>query len=107
FSVEGRPFTRFRANVDASQSGASVSNELLARGALEARLDASAGLRNSNPDNASPLRVNVTMRNADVQYVLALAGQTAIPVTGALTLDAHINGTIANPLGNADITVLN
>lgn len=107
FSVEGRPFTQFRAAVEASQSGASVGQGLLARGPLEARFDASFALHNWKPDNSDPLRANVTMRNADVQDLLALAGQTGLPVTGALTLDAHIDGTIANPLGNAEISVLN
>ena len=45
------------------------------------------------------------VRNADVQDVLALAGQTAsVPVTGALTVDAHVNGTVGDPQGSADIS---
>src|ERR1017187_7202690 len=56
----------------------------------------------------SKVRADVTVHNADVQDVLALAGQSSsVPVTGALTLDAHVSGTLGDPLGNADVTVVN
>jgi hypothetical protein len=63
---------------------------------------------NWKPENSALLRADITMRNADVQDVLALAGQSSsVPVTGALTVDAHINGTVGDPLGNADVGVVN
>ena len=44
----------------------------------------------------------------DMQDILALAGQSAsVPVSGQLTVDAHITGTTGDPLGNADIAVVN
>ena len=108
FSAEGRPFTRLATNFDASKTGASVSNGVLARGTLQANFAAAVGLRDWKPENTAPLRADVTVRNADVQDVLALAGQsTSVPVTGQLTADAHISGTIGDPLGNADISVVN
>jgi translocation and assembly module TamB len=108
FSVEGRPFTRLASSFDASKNGASVSNGVLARGPLQANFAAAVGLLNWKPENSASLHADITMRNADVQDVLALAGQSSsVPVTGALTVDAHINGTVGDPLGNADVGVVN
>ncbi len=107
FSADGRPFTRLATNFEAGRTGASVSNGLLARGSLQATFTAAVGLRDWKPENTAPLRAVVAVRNADVQDVLALAGQTSsVPVTGALTLDANITGTLGDPLGSADISIL-
>jgi translocation and assembly module TamB len=107
FTAEGRPFTRLATDFDASKSGASVSNGVLTHGPLQANFAAAVGLRNWKLENSGALRADATVRNADVQDVLALAGQAqAVPVTGALTVDAHVNGTVSDPQGTADITVV-
>jgi translocation and assembly module TamB len=107
FAVSGRPFSRFTADIAAAKNGASVSNGLLARGPLQAQFSGIVGLRNWKPESNQPLRVDATMRNADLADVLALAGQSDIPATGALSADAHINGTVGSPRGNAALTVAN
>ncbi len=107
FSVDGRPFTRFTADATASQTGASVANGVVARGPLEARFSGSVGLLHWKPESTQPVRVDATVRNADLQDVLAMAGQTGVPATGALTADAHVIGTIGSPRGTADLTVAN
>jgi translocation and assembly module TamB len=107
FSVDGRPFNTFAANVAASQTGASVSNAILARGPLEARFSGTVGMRHWSPESSQPLRVDATVRNADLQDVLALAGQSGVTATGAFTADAHVDGTVGSPRGTADLTVAN
>lgn len=107
FAVDGRPFSSFTGDVAASKSGATVSNAVLARGALRAQLSASVGLRNWKPENYEPLRADATVRNADLADVLALANQASFPATGALSADAHIGGTIGSPTGSADLNVVN
>jgi translocation and assembly module TamB len=107
FSVDGRPFTRFTADVAASQASASVANGVVARGALEARFSGTVGLAHWKPESSQALRVDATIRNADLQDALALAGQTGVPATGALTADAHVIGTIGSPRGTADLTLAN
>ncbi|MBZ5725498.1 MAG: translocation/assembly module TamB domain-containing protein [Acidobacteriia bacterium] len=107
FSAEGRQFTRFAADVNASRTGASVANGALTHGALLAQFSATVGLRNWKPENDEPLHLDATIRNADVRDVLALAGQADPPVTGALAAAAHVDGTIGDPRGNADFTVVN
>lgn len=108
FTAQGRPFTRLATSFEASKTGASVNHGVLARGLLQANFAAAVGLRNWKPENSQPLHADVTVRNADVQDVLAMAGQSSpVPVTGALTVDAHVNGTLGDPLGNADIAIVN
>ncbi len=107
FSVQGRPFTNFAADVAASPSGVQVTNAVIARGALQMQLTASAGLRQWKALPENPLRVDATIRNADTTDVLALAGQTSISATGAFTMDARIGGTIGSPTGNVDVAALN
>ena len=55
FSAEGRPFTRLATNFEAARTGASVSNGVLARGALQATFAAAVGLRDWKPENTAPL----------------------------------------------------
>ena len=105
FTVEGRPFDRFSGEFKAEKSGVSVTNAVLARGTLAARFDGTVGLHNWQPLPDGPLRIDATVRNADLADALALAGQGSIPATGALTADAHIFGTIGTPLGNIDLEV--
>lgn len=108
FSAEGRPFTRLASSFEASKTGAAVSNGVLARGPLQASFSGALGLRNWKPENSALLRADLTLRNADVQDVLALAGvSSSVALTGALTVDVHINGTVGDPLGSADVAVVN
>jgi translocation and assembly module TamB len=107
FAVDGRPFSSFTGDVAASQSGATVTNAVLARGPLQARLSGSVGLDHWSPKPFEPLRVDATVRNADVSDVLALANQTSFPATGALTADIHLAGTVGSPTGSADLAVAN
>jgi translocation and assembly module TamB len=105
FAVEGRPFTSFTGDVAASKDAAAVSNAVLARGALQAQFSGNVGMHNWRVESRSPLRVDATMRNADLADALALAGLASVPATGAFTADAHIGGTIGSPTGSADVTV--
>ena len=54
----------------------------------------------------SPLAANVTLRNGNVADLLALAGQSSIPATGAVTADIHASGTYGNPLGTANVQIV-
>jgi translocation and assembly module TamB len=106
FTAEGRPFTRLATGFEASGTGAALTGDMLAHGTLQANFAAAVGLRDWKPENAAPLRADLTVRNADAQDVLALAGQSAsAPVTGALTVDAHLSGTLGDPQGNADVSL--
>ncbi|HLI83369.1 MAG TPA: translocation/assembly module TamB domain-containing protein [Bryobacteraceae bacterium] len=107
FSVKGRPFTRFAADIDAARIGASIHNGTLSRGVFLAQFTASVGLRNWKPEPAEPLQAELSIQNGTLEDLLALAGETGISATGALTAGAHIHGTVGEPLGTADLAAAN
>ena len=107
FAVDGRPFTRLDAGLTASPSGAAISNARLTHGMLQAQMNGSVGLRDWKPEDFEPLRADATIRDADLADILALAGQSSIPAQGALTADAHIQGTVGDPRGDLSLAVMN
>jgi translocation and assembly module TamB len=76
------------------------------RGSLQAVFNGSVGLHNWRASGNDRLLLTVSMRNGDLADVLALAGQPSVPATGALSAQANIAGTIGNPLGTADLSVM-
>ena len=106
FALDGRPFTSLTAALAASPTGASVSSGVLTKGPLQAQFSGLVGLHNWSPEKTAPLRLDATLRNADLRDVLALAGQTGLSATGTLAADAHIDGTVGSPAGSADLNVV-
>ncbi|MGI8743141.1 MAG: translocation/assembly module TamB domain-containing protein [Bryobacteraceae bacterium] len=107
FELEDRPFDQFSADLDASPSGAKVQNGSLARGATQMQFTAAVGLHKWSAEPREPLSVNANIRDADLADLMAMAGEKDIPVTGTLNAVAQISGTVGNPRGNANLTVLN
>jgi translocation and assembly module TamB len=107
FAVEGRAFMRLTADLNATRAGVAVNNALLSRDAFHAQFTAYLGLRNWKPEPWLPLRADITVRNGDLEDVLALAGETRVPAAGTLSADAHLDGTLGGPRGSASLTVTN
>jgi len=107
FSVEQRAFDSLSLDVAASKSGATVSNGSLVRGAMETQFQASAGLANWKPAPSQPLHATAKISNGDLADVLALAGRPSAGYSGALSADAKVDGTIANPQGTANVQARN
>ncbi|MDQ2947931.1 MAG: translocation/assembly module TamB, partial [Acidobacteriota bacterium] len=107
FELEDRPFDQFSADLDATESGAKVQNGILTRGSTQMLFTGAVGLHRWSADPREPLTVYANIRNADLADLLAIAGQKDIPVTGTLNAVAQISGTVANPRGNASVTVVN
>jgi translocation and assembly module TamB len=107
FAAGGRSFTSFAADIEAARNGATVRNGAISRDALRADFSGSVGLHDWKAESTRPLRVDATVRNADLADVLALAGQSDIPATGSLTAEAHVGGTIGSPTGRAELAVVN
>jgi translocation and assembly module TamB len=107
FSIEGRPFDAFAADLDAASSGASVRNGSLTHGLMQASFNGRVGLKNWKPEPYEPVAVTASVRNGDLADIMALAGQKDSQLSGALTADANITGTVGNPQGTANFTVLN
>ena len=55
------------------------------------------------PDNTSAVTATASLQNADITNLLALLGQTQIPVKGSLSAEAQVNGTLADPRATATL----
>ena len=59
-------------------------------------------------DTGTSLDAQIQLANSNLTDLLTIAGQqNNIPVTGSVTLDAHVTGTFAKPNGSADIALAN
>ena len=106
FSIEGRRFDSLGLDLNAAKNRATVSNGVLQRGPMQAEFSVSAGLQNWSPKPNQPLTAVASVRNGDLADVMVLAGEPPAGYSGALSLDAKIDGTIGNPTGVADLQVL-
>jgi translocation and assembly module TamB len=107
FAVENRPFGSFAADLSASPSEATVKSGLFARKGLTAQFGGSVGLHHWNATPESPLSVNLTIQNADLADVMALAGRKGPSLTGHLDASAQLGGTVGNPQGIATLAAAN
>jgi translocation and assembly module TamB len=58
-------------------------------------------------DDQVPIDARVQLANAQMVDVLQLAGQKDVPVTGTLSVDAHVAGTQKNLSGNGYVSLTN
>lgn len=107
FSVENRRFDSLNLDLDAAKTRAAISNGTLQRGPMQTQFAAAAGLNNWSTQPDQPLQVTAAVRNGDLADVMALAGQSPTGYSGALTVDANVGGTLANPVGTASFQVSN
>ncbi len=106
FSVQGRTFDSFQADVAASPANVHVQNAVLTRGPLRAGFDAAVALDNWRAADAGAIFGNVKIANAPLADLLPLLGARNTDVRGSLTAAATFSGTLANPLAGADLTVV-
>ena len=101
--IEKQTIEAVSADVDARSTQLQVRNGVLAYQNMRARLAGTLGLVSWKPDNRSAVSAMASLQNADIANVLALAGQTQIPVKGALSAEAQLNGTVADPRATATL----
>ena len=101
FQVEARQFDSLAVDARGAGSGASVSNGVLSRGAMNAQFSGAVGLRNWKTAPSEPVSLQAAIRSADLADVMALAGQGSVGYSGAFAAHVNVAGTIANPRGDA------
>src|SRR5262249_34586871 len=106
-NLEQRYFDSLALDIALTRSNAAISNGLLARGPMQARVSGSAGLRNWKPEENQQLQLEATVSNGDVADVMALAGKPSDGYSGSFELTARVNGTIGNPTGTVDVQARN
>ncbi len=107
FAVEGSAMQHLGLDLAASQTGAAVRNGVLTSQGLHSNFDASIGLKKWQPVARSPLSANLSVPNADLKSILALAGEKDLDASGKLNAEIHVNGTYGDPLGNASLQLVN
>jgi translocation and assembly module TamB len=83
-----------------------VRNGTLRHGHTAINFDLSAGLRQGQFTDASPLTARVDMRNAEVAEILAMTGYN-YPVSGTADFHIQVGGTRAEPHGDGLIQLTN
>jgi translocation and assembly module TamB len=89
----------------AMNSLATVTNAALVSNNLRARITGSIGLVGWKAGAESQVDASVQLVNADVGKLLALAGQSRLPVSGTLNTTARVMGTVGDPHATADLTL--
>jgi translocation and assembly module TamB len=109
-ALEG--FVYFRERIDSlaadmtlNESSLRVRNGSLTHGTLRAQFAGTVGLHDWKPAPASAIAAIASIRGADVHELLALASNSNLPATGALSSTAEISGSVGAPCLTADATV--
>ncbi len=110
FTLEGRQFDSLAADVSASPSRAAIRKASLTRTGIHAatmrvQFEGSVGLRKRALAPRAPLSADLTIRNADLADMLALAAQPPEGYAGPLNAMAHIGGTAGNPQGTVTMNI--
>ena len=105
FVVQDRLFDALSLDFAASPEGIAMRDGSLRRNTMEADFDGSLALVNWEPASRSPVSTNLTLRNADLGDLLALANRSGSDSSGKVTADVHIRGTYSNPLGAASVQI--
>lgn len=106
-AIERRQFDSVAADISVSPSGATVQNGLLARAPMQARFNASVGLKQWKPLPREPLKANAVLANGDLADVVALTGRSSSGYSGMLSANVNVSGTVGNPLGEATVQAAN
>jgi len=92
------------ADVQLSPHLFAAHNAVLRRGRAEIGFDVSAGLRERQLTETSPITARIDVRQVEAAEVLALAGYD-YPLTGVMNLHIRATGTRADPQGDGTIQI--
>ncbi len=104
-SYQGQKIESLAGDFSATRSAATVRNGAIVSNGIHARADGSIGLANWMVSAGSPVAASVSVSNADLTKILALAGQKEIEISGSLNGTSQISGTLGDPIGTADLSL--
>lgn len=84
---------------------ATVTDAALVSNNLRLRVTGSIGLAGWKPVETSAINANVRIIDGDAAKLLALAGESRVPVSGTLNSTAQVTGTVGDPHATADLTL--
>jgi translocation and assembly module TamB len=107
FTVDGRRFDLLSSAFEASQRNLSISGGTLNRGSSQATFSASIGLDRWEAQSDDPIVLNANVQRGRLEDFMTLARESSIPAAGDFTAAVQLGGTVANPKGTVNLTVLN
>lgn len=105
--LKGTTWKVLNAGIDATPSLVSIQRgdlESASRGHL--RFSASAELHKWSFSTESPIRAELEAAQLNIPDLTKLAGQQ-LPITGTISADASLHGSIVNPVGSGSVTLAN
>jgi translocation and assembly module TamB len=105
-AYQGELIHSLTADVKASPDSLRLENAAIARGPLNARFQLSVALRQWKADDTSQMFGSGAIRNARAADLAELLGQKEARVSGTISADARVTGTVGKPLVAADITAV-
>jgi translocation and assembly module TamB len=100
---EQQKIEAFSADLNASGTQLEVRNGVLAYQKMRARVAGTLALHQWQPGSNSAVIATAAIENADVANLLAISGQTNIPIRAPLSAEAQVNGTLADPRATATL----
>ena len=107
FVYSGQLVESLSGDVAAQQDGISLRAANLVYQNLKATFQGSLGLRNWKADDSAKLTASANLQNASLPNLLALAGRKDVPLTGTLSVNGQVAGTLGDPQANANFTLTN
>ena len=104
--VHGSSWKIIRTNVDASPSQVALQNAELdpaTKGRIT--LNATAHLQKWSFAKTSPVQVQLNASQLDISELAKIAGQQ-LPATGTLAANISMHGSVQNPIGNGNVTLI-
>jgi translocation and assembly module TamB len=99
----GRTFDALSGDIDLSSAGLSVRTGIVQQGALHLEGSGSLGLIQWKIEDSSALSAAGSVRNAPATDLLAVADIRNVPLTGTITAEGQVSGTVGAPLIQARI----
>ncbi len=99
------------ADAEYSPAMISVQSALITRGTTQVHASGQLHAHRTRRkgyvyDNDAAIQANASITKANIPDLLALAGQSSLPVTGTLDLNATVGGTLGNLNGGGHVNVL-
>jgi translocation and assembly module TamB len=105
--VSGTSWKTFSTAIDVTPSSVSLQHgdlEPASRGRLA--FNVSAALSKWSFSSNSPIHADVEATQLNIPDLIKLSGQ-ALPITGTVSANANLHGTVLNPTGNGSVTLTN
>ena len=100
---QNHQFDAIAADVSASPTQVGATKGTIARGGLRGAFEFSLGLERWKPKDSSAIAATAAVQRADLKELMDLAGAGSEEVTGVLTLDAKVSGTLGSPAVSANL----